>query len=85
MHYCDTNFPTKKALKDAVKARISYVAKLSPNFAAPVTVHNPEAWLGQEAPTPLDGEVSVGGPHEPEAHTWYARVTLKAGEVVKVK
>jgi len=33
---------------------------------------------------PTDGEVSVEGPHYPKAHTWYARVLLQHGAVVKV-
>lgn len=94
MHYCDTNFKTKKALKDRVAARLAYVsaekaAKVTVSvptltYVAPVTVYNPEAGLGQEAPTPDNGKVCVGGPHYPEPHKWYATVTLQNGEVVKV-
>jgi hypothetical protein len=31
-----------------------------------------------------DGQVSVEGPHSPEPHKWYARVEVKAGQVVRV-
>lgn len=79
MHYCDINFKTKKALKNAVEIR-----KQFPDKAPPVTVYNPEVFAG-EPPTPRDGVVSVGGPHYPAPHTFYARVTLKDGEVVKVQ
>ncbi len=33
---------------------------------------------------PKNGEVSLEGPHYPEAHKWYARATIKDGLVVKV-
>lgn len=35
--------------------------------------------------TPANGELSVDGPHYPQPHKWYARVTLKDGYVIKVK
>ena len=38
-----------------------------------------------EKQEPTDGEFSVEGPHYPEPHRWYARVTLKNGIVTKVK
>ncbi len=67
--YCDTNFKTKKALKEAVA-----------NGGA-VNVYQPGPFGGNE---PADGEVSVEGPHYPEPHRWYARVTLKGGIITKV-
>ena len=79
MHYCDINFKNKKALKNAVAIR-----KQFPDKAPPVTVYNPEVFSG-ERPTPRDGTVCVGGPHYPAPHTWYATVTIVAGEVVAVK
>lgn len=95
MHYCDIDFKNKKALKEAVAARVAFLnAPRSPQepeittngvfYAPPVTVHNPETFSG-EPPTPRDGTVCVGGPHYPVPHTWFARVTLVAGEVVKVQ
>ena len=35
-------------------------------------------------PAPRDGECSVEGPHYPKPHTWYARVRIADGVVVKV-
>jgi hypothetical protein len=69
--YVEPNYKTKKALKDAVAA------------GAEVTVYQPNDLFG--ARIPEDGEVSVEGPHYPKPHTFYARVTLKGGRVVKVK
>jgi hypothetical protein len=86
MHYCDKNFKSKKALKEAVAKRLDYLrAKGGLMTQPPVTVHNPEAGMGGELPTPQNGTVCVGGPHFPEPHKWYAEVTLKDGEVIKVK
>jgi len=72
MHYCDRNFKTKKALKEAVVS------------GQQVTVYNPEHGMGGEAPTPANGRVCVGGPHYPEPHKWYATVDIQNGVVVKV-
>ncbi len=44
-----------------------------------VGVFNP----GLGGTPPVNGEVSVEGP-QGRAHTWYARVTLKDGRIVKV-
>jgi hypothetical protein len=44
-----------------------------------VTIYQPG--LGT---VPENGEISVEGPHYPKPHTWYARVTIKNGVVVKV-
>lgn len=35
-------------------------------------------------PAPQNGEASVEGPHFPKPHSWYARVKVENGEVVKV-
>jgi len=68
MAYTNINFPSKKALKEAILN------------GKEVTVFQP--FLGT---VPLNGTVAVEGPHYPEAHRWYASVTLKDGKVVKVK
>jgi hypothetical protein len=34
---------------------------------------------------PENGSCCVEGPHFPQAHSWYAEVTVKNGIVVKVK
>lgn len=33
---------------------------------------------------PTNGACSVEGPHYPKPHSWYARVTIENGRVVKV-
>lgn len=68
--YTETNFKTKKELKEAVSA------------GRKIRVFQPGPFGGNE---PENGEVSVEGPHYPEPHKWYARVTLKDGFVVSVK
>jgi hypothetical protein len=68
--YTVKNFKTKKALRDAL-------AK-----GEKIEVYQPGPF---NRDPPRDGEVSLEGPHFPQPHTWYARVTLKDGYVVKVK
>lgn len=58
--YVDPNFPTKKALKDAVKA------------GKDVTVFQPGGFF----PAPDGPIQYVEGPHYPRPHTWYATVEL---------
>lgn len=68
--YCDRNFKTKKALKEAV-AKGEKVGVFQP---------------GPFGDEPIrDQEYSVEGPHYPQPHSWYARVTIKGGVIVKVK
>jgi hypothetical protein len=66
--YADINYKTKKALKEAVAS------------GAQVGVFNP----GPFGDAPDNGTVSVEGPHYPQPHRWYARVTLVDGVIVKV-
>ena len=66
--YVTPNYPSKKALKEAVAAGLR------------VEIFQPG--LGD---TPTDGTVTVEGPHYPKPHTWYAKVTVKNGAVVKVQ
>lgn len=70
MAYANENFQTKKALKLAVQAG------------------NGELGVHQLTPfgrTELkSGIVYLEGPHYPKPHTWYAKVELKAGKIVKV-
>lgn len=68
--YTDRNYKTKKALREAVAA------------GKEVTVFQPGPFGGNE---PMDGVVTLEGPHYPEPHRWYARATLRDGIVVKVK
>jgi hypothetical protein len=34
---------------------------------------------------PVNGRVSLEGPHYPKPHTWYAEGTMQDGKLVKVK
>jgi len=67
MAYVEPNFPTKKALKDAVKA------------GDRVTVFDPGGVFGVGV---RDGGVSVEGPHYPQPHRWYATVEVSTDNVV---
>lgn len=69
--YTDRNFKTKKALKEAVAG------------GAQIGVYQHNDMFGSTPPQ--NGEVSVEGPHYPKPHSWYARVTLENGVIVKVK
>lgn len=44
-----------------------------------VTVFSPGPF-----PAPENGDTSVEGPHHPKPHTWYARVRVLEGRVVRV-
>ena len=68
--YTNQNFQTKRALKDAVAQGHS------------VGIFQPGPFGGNE---PLNGEVSVEGPHYPQPHKWYARVEVRDGVIVKVR
>ena len=68
MAYVDPDYPTKKALKQAVAGG-----------ARPLT-YNPSGMF----PARRDGEDVIEGPHYPKAHKWYARVQVENGRVVRV-
>lgn len=64
---------------------------VSPNFSskkqlkdAVKTGQNVTVFSPGPFPAPTQGETSVEGPHYPKPHTWYARVQVKDGQVVKV-
>lgn len=67
--YCNKNFKTKKALKEAVKAGEKY------------GYYQPGPFGGNE---PQEGTITVEGPHYPEPHRWYAQCEVKNGTIVKV-
>jgi hypothetical protein len=67
--YCDINFPTKKALKEAVAA------------GRQVTIFSP----GPFPVDCSTGRHAVEGPHYPKPHRWYATVVVKDSVVVSVK
>lgn len=69
MAYTTTDFKSKKALKDAIKA------------GTLVTAYQPG--LGPDLSN-FTGKVSLEGPHYPKPHTWYASATMENGRVVKV-
>ena len=85
MSYTVTNFKTKKALKEAVKAHQDSVAVPTKNegFGVPgIRCFNPG--LGPDLSN-FTGKVYLEGPHYPKPHSWYAEAELKDGIVVKVK
>jgi hypothetical protein len=66
--YVYPNFRSKKSFKDAVK-------------------NNEPVTLASTSPfeyAPENGVAYVSGPHYPEPHKWYAKVTVKDGKIVKV-
>jgi len=69
MAYVDPNYKTKKAFKKAVQAGIEHVT------------YNPSGMF----PVKQNGNDVVEGPHYPQAHRWYAAVTVEDGVVVKVR
>lgn len=71
MAYTETNFRTKKALKEAV-AEGKEVRCFQPGPFGP-NLDN------------FTGTVALEGPHYPKPHSWYATATLVNGVVTKVK
>jgi hypothetical protein len=68
--YTNTNYKTKKALKDAIAE------------GKKVGYYQPGPFGGNE---PRNGTIYLEGPHYPAPHTWYAQAEVKDGYVVKVK
>ena len=68
MAYAEINFKTKKALKEAVAE------------GKKITVYNPSGVV----PTKKDGTEFLEGPWYPKPHTWYAKVEMEDGLIVKV-
>ncbi len=71
MAYTETNYRTKKAVKEAVKA-------------------GEDVYVYQPGPFPLTpyagNKCTIEGPHYPEAHRWYAEVTIDANNrIVTIK
>ena len=74
--YTDTNYRTKKALKEAVAD------------GKRVTYHQPGPFGGNEPDSRVvtyNGTIYLEGPHYPAAHTWYAQATVQGGAITKVK
>lgn len=68
--YTDKNYRTKKALKEDVAA------------GKEVTVYDNSLFA---KPGPINGNVTLEGPHYPEPHKWYAQATVVDGVITKVK
>jgi len=68
--YTNIDFPTKKALKQAVAD------------GQQITVFQPGPFGGNE---PTSGNVVIEGPQYPKPHRFYASATLENGVIVKVK
>lgn len=92
--YAVTNFKTKKALKEAVKAWAEYqkLAACGPMTMGAVlacktsTPPDVECFQpGPYGPDVKDGQHCCEGPHYPVAHKWYATVTVKNGLITKAK
>ena len=41
--------------------------------------------VGLESDPPMNGVVSLCGPHYPKCHSWYGDATLKDGVIVAIK
>lgn len=67
--YSNTNFKSKKALKEAVAA------------GEQIGIHQVGPFGGNE---PLNGRVTLEGPWCPEPHRWYAQATVENGFITKV-
>jgi hypothetical protein len=72
--YTDINFPTKKALKDAVAA------------GKRIGVYQPNDMFGAGDKVQTgEHRVTLEGPHYPQPHKWYATATVRDGAIVSVK
>jgi hypothetical protein len=71
--YSTINFPSKKALKEAVTQ------------GRKVTIFQPNDMVGNPKAAPdYTGSACLEGPHYPKAHSWYATVQVTQGVVTKV-
>lgn len=66
--YTDKDFKTKKEFKEALAA------------GKKMRVYDPGGMFS----APINGPVTVEGPHYPEPHRWYASCVLKDGIIVKI-
>lgn len=70
MSYTTRNFPTKKAVKEALAA------------GSQITCFNPG--LGGDL-SKFSGRVYLEGPHYPQPHRWYAQGEMKDGRLISIK
>lgn len=97
--YCNTNFKTKKALKEAVAKRNQWLADIESQYNEGNTLtvealeegpssRHPDLGIHQPGPfggrEPANGWVALEGPHYPAPHSWYARARVEDGVIVKV-
>ena len=68
--YTDKNYKTKKALKDDVAE------------GKEVTVYDNSLFA---KPGPINGKITLEGPHYPEPHKWYAQAVVENGVIKSVK
>jgi len=68
--YTSKNYPTKTALKRDIAA------------GARPTYFQPGPFGGN---APLNGTISLEGPHFPAPHRWYATAKVSDGRIVSVK
>lgn len=68
------------------------VAYVSPNFKTKKALKDAvkegksvEVFQPGLGTVPVDGRITLCGPHYPEAHTWYAEGTMEGGKLVKVR
>jgi hypothetical protein len=84
--YTVRNFKTKKELKEAVQKYNSYMkgGQFDGAAGAAVRYFQPGPFgLGDNLP--MNGKITLEGPHYPEPHKWYAQAEVKNGVIVKVK
>jgi hypothetical protein len=72
--YTTTNYPSKKALKDAIAA------------GTKVSVYQPNDMYGKTDQVQVGThKITLEGPHYPQPHRWYAEATVVDGYVTRVK
>jgi len=68
MAYTDTNYKTKKALREAFAA------------GKRIGTHQPGGFFESKT----EGQISLEGPHYPAPHSWYVAATIADGIIVKL-
>jgi hypothetical protein len=68
--YTSKNYKSKKALKEDIANGVK------------VSYFQPGPFGGN---VPMNGTITLEGPHYPEPHKWYAQAEVRDGVIVKVK
>ena len=68
MSYTEIDYPTKKAVKEAISS------------GTRIRCYNP----GLGGSTPTNGTIYLEGPHYPKPHKWYGKGIMKDGFLVKI-